>query len=101
MVSVSALVVPGGELGVLVGVGDAAERGGVVEAAVEHLVHDLARLLVADLPDGEDGAQGAAPDALLGDGGDGGDGGDCGGRWGGWDKLSQVRTVNKYCTKQP
>ena len=65
VVSVSALVVPGGELGILLGVGNAVEGGGVIEAAVEHLVHDLPRLLVADLPDGEDGAQGAVADALL------------------------------------
>lgn len=71
IVSVSAVVMIGSELGVLVGVGKAVERRVVVVAAVEDLVHDLHRLLLADLPHGEDGAQGAVADALLGRNGGG------------------------------
>lgn len=46
-------------------VGDPAEGRVVVEAGVEDLVHDLLRLLRADVPHRQDGAERAAPDARL------------------------------------
>lgn len=69
VVPVPVLVVPVGELGIPLAVGDASERRMVVEAGVEDLVHDLLRLLPADVPHGEDGAERAAPDARLVGGG--------------------------------
>lgn len=65
VISISVRVISVGELGVLLAVRDSSERRVVVEARVEHLVHDLLRLLSADFPHGQDGAQGSASDALL------------------------------------
>lgn len=65
VVPVPVLVVPVGKLGVPLAVGDASKRRVVVEAGVEDFVHDLLRLLPADVPHSEDGAERAAPDARL------------------------------------
>lgn len=46
-------------------VGDSTEGRVVVEAGVEDLVHDLLRLLRADVPHRQDGAERPASDARL------------------------------------
>lgn len=65
VVPVPVLVIPVGKVSVPLAVGDPAEGRVVVEAGVEDLVHDLLRLLGADVPHRQDGAQGAASDARL------------------------------------
>lgn len=65
IISIPVRVISVGELGVLLAVRDSSERRVVVETRVEHLVHDLLRLLSTDFPHGQDGAQGSVSDALL------------------------------------
>lgn len=54
-----------GKVSVPLAVGDPTEGRVIVEAGVEDLVHDLLRLLRADVPHRQDGAQRAASDARL------------------------------------
>lgn len=50
VVSISILVISVGKLSILLAVRDPSKRSVVLEARVEHLVHDLLRLLSADVP---------------------------------------------------
>lgn len=50
VVSISVLVISVGKLSILLAVWDPPKRRVVLEARVEHLVHDLLRLLSANVP---------------------------------------------------
>lgn len=65
IVSISVLIISEGKLSILLAVRDPPKRRVVLEARVEHLIHDLLRCLSADIPHSQDGAEGTPPDTRL------------------------------------
>lgn len=65
VVSISVLVISVGKLSILLAVWDPPKWCVVLEARVEHLVHNLLCLFSTDVPHSQDGAQGAPSDASL------------------------------------
>lgn len=61
----SALIISVGKPGILRAVRDSSKRRVVVETRVKDFIHDLLRLLSADVSHGQDGAEGTASDTLL------------------------------------
>lgn len=65
IIPISVLIISVGILSISLAVWDSSKRRMVVETRIEDLVHYFLRILLANVPHGQDGAKGTASDARL------------------------------------